>query len=58
MLNLSESESFQYLKNSTNFPTTLIFLSFSVIVKTKSVDVNPLSNLPIKIHTTTSGDFK
>ena len=59
IVDLSESEIFSIPspKNSTNFPTTLISLSFSVIVKTKSVAVKPSFNFPTNLTPTTSGNF-
>ena len=42
-------------KNSINEPTTLFFLSSSVIFKTKSVEVIPSLSLLVKLTPTTSG---
>ena len=59
MVDLSDNERFLIPspKNSINFPTTLIFLNFSVIVKTKSVAVNPSFNFPIIFTPITSGNL-
>ena len=59
IVDLSESERFSIPspKNSTNLPTAFIFLSFSVIVKTKSVAVNPSFNFPLNLTPITSGNF-
>lgn len=42
-------------KNSTNFPTTPLFLSIYVIVNTRSVAVTCYYNLPVNLKPMTSG---
>ena len=56
---VERSERVRYLspepKNSTNLPTTPIFLNLSVIFNTKSVAVIPSFNLPVSFTPNTSG---
>jgi hypothetical protein len=42
-------------KNSTNLPTTPLFLSICVQVSTKSVAVTCLGNFPVNLNPTTYG---
>jgi len=42
-------------KNSTNLPTTPLFLSMLVQVKTRSVAVAPGGSLPVSLNPTTYG---
>jgi len=43
-------------KYSTNFPTTFLFLSISVQVRTKSVAVAVFGNYPVSLKPTTYGN--
>ena len=53
----NESEDKPSPQNSTNLPTTFIFLNLSVIVNTTSVAVTPSFKFPSNITPTTSGIF-